>query len=147
VERVGLEWAVDFGCAGAAAASDPDLADLNEFDSAVATPVGDPELAKLLELEVAVSSAQLLEALSKTASFRAGDWQSVIDVLFRFTRAKPTRWRETSHALKEILRTFPESAKCLEGQGRFSVGEQMPWLSIEVLAVCLLPKDRVAGQE
>jgi hypothetical protein len=131
VKRVGLEWAIDFGCAGAAAVSDPDLADLKDFDSAVVTPVGDPGLAKLLELEMAVSSAQPLEALSKTASFQAGDWQSVIDVLFRFTRAKPSRWRETSHALKEILRTFPESAKFLEGQGRFSVGERLLWLSID----------------
>jgi hypothetical protein len=55
--------------------SDCDLADLNDFDSAVATPVDDLELTKLIELEVAVGSAQPLEALSKTASFRAGDWQ------------------------------------------------------------------------
>jgi hypothetical protein len=51
VKRVGLEWAIDFGCASAAAVSAADLADLNDFDSAVVTPVGDPELAKLLELE------------------------------------------------------------------------------------------------
>jgi hypothetical protein len=131
VKRVGLEWAIDFGCAGAAAVSDADLADLNDFDSAVASSVGDPELAKLLKLEVAVSSAQPLKALSQTASFRTGDWQSVIDVLFRFTHARPTRWRGMSHALKEILQRFPESAKSLEGQGKLSVGEQLLWLSID----------------
>jgi hypothetical protein len=143
--RVGLEWAIDFGCAGAAPVSDPDLADL--VDSAVAAPAGDPELSELLELEVAVSSAQPLGALSKTASFRAGDWQSVFNVLFRFTRAKPSRWRETSHVLKEILREFPESAKFLEGQGKFSVGEQLLWLSIDgfdrgSVAGCLDPTRR-----
>jgi hypothetical protein len=124
-----MEWAVDFACADVAPASDPDLADLADF--AVVTPVGDPELADLFELETAVSSRQPLDALSKSASFRAGDWQSVIDVLFRFTSAKPSRWRETSHALKEILRLFPESAKCLEGQGKVSVDEQLLWLSID----------------
>jgi hypothetical protein len=106
--RVGLEWAIDFDCAAA-----------------------DPEVADLTELEAAVSSEDAFEALSKTASFRAGDWQSVIDVLFRFTRAKPTRWRETARALKEILRSVPESTKCLEGQGKGSVGEQLRWLSID----------------
>jgi hypothetical protein len=106
--RVGLEWAIDFDCAAA-----------------------DPKVADLTELEAAVSSEDALEALSKTASFRAGDWQSVIDVLFRFTRAKPTRWRETSRALREILRSIPESTKCLEGQGKGSVGEQLLWLSID----------------
>jgi hypothetical protein len=105
------------------------LADLADF--AVVTPVVDPELADLFELETAVSSRHPLEALSKTASFRTGEWQSVIDVLFRFTSAKPSRWRETSRALKEILRLFPESAKCLEGQGKTSVGEQLLWLSID----------------
>jgi hypothetical protein len=96
VRRVELEWAIDFDCAGV-----------------------EPELADLIELEAAVSSPDPLEALSKTASFRTGDWQSVIDVIFRFTRAKPSRWRETSHALKEIVVQFPESAKYLDGQGRF----------------------------
>jgi hypothetical protein len=78
------------------------LADV--LDCPAAGPAGDPEKAALFELEVAVSSRQPLEALWKTASFRAGDWQSVVDALFRFTRAKPSRWREVSHALKEILR-------------------------------------------
>jgi hypothetical protein len=105
------------------------LADV--LDCPDADTAGDPEKAALFELEVAVSSTQLLEALSKTASFRAGDWQSVIDVLFRFTRAKPRRWRETSHTLKEILQKFPESAQFLEGQRKFSVGEQLLWLSID----------------
>jgi hypothetical protein len=93
--------------------------------------VGDPELSHLFELEVAVSSRRPLEALSKTASFRAGDCQSVFNVLFRFTCARPLRWRETSHALKEILRKFPESARCLECKGNVSVGEQLLWLSID----------------
>jgi hypothetical protein len=115
VRKVGMEWAVDFAGADAAPVSDPDLADLS--DSAIVTPVGNPELADFFELETAVSSRQPLEALSKSSSFRAGDWQSVIDVLFRFTSAKPSRWRETSHALKGILRLYPESAKCLEDQG------------------------------
>jgi hypothetical protein len=88
-------------------------------------------LTYLFELEEAVSSDDPLDALSKTASFRAGDWQSVIDVLFRFTSAKPSRWRETSHALKGIPRKFPESAKCLEGRSKVSVGEQLLWLSID----------------
>jgi hypothetical protein len=105
------------------------LADLADF--AFAAPACDPELTDLFELEVAVSSRHPLEALSKTASFRAGDWQIVFDVLFRFTRAKPSRWRETSHALKEILREFPESAQCLADQRRDSVGEQLLWLSID----------------
>jgi hypothetical protein len=94
-------------------------------DSVVAAPVGDPELVHLFELEAAVSSRRPLEALSETTSFRAGDWQSVIGAIFRFARAKPSRWRETSRALKEILREFPESAKFLEGQGKLSVGEQL----------------------
>jgi hypothetical protein len=128
-KMVGLEWAIDFEGVCAVPAGDPDLSDLGEF--ALAAPAGDSALADLVELEAAVSSRHPLEALSETASFRAGDWQSVIDVLFRFTRAKPTRWRETSHALKDILRKFPESAKCLEGQGKFSVGEQLLWLSID----------------
>jgi hypothetical protein len=109
---VGLEWAIDFDCVGA-------------------TPASDPDLAYLFELEAAVSSDDPLDALSKAASFRAGDWQSVIDALFRFTSAKPLRWRETSHALREILQKFPESVKCLEGQGKVSVGEQLLWLSID----------------
>jgi hypothetical protein len=75
--RVGLEWAIDLDCVGAAPANDPDLADL-------------------IELEAALSLDDPLGALSKTASFRAGDWRSVIDVLFRFTSAKPSRWWETS---------------------------------------------------
>jgi hypothetical protein len=85
---VGMEWAVDFACADAAPASDPDLGDLADF--AVVTSVDDPELADLFELETVVSSRHPLEALSKTASFRAGDWQSVVDVLFRFTSVKPS---------------------------------------------------------
>jgi hypothetical protein len=130
VRRVGLEWAIDFGCDAAALASDPDLADVCDFVGEA--PVGsDPELAELFELEGAVSSGDPLKALSKTAPFRVGHWQSVFDVIFRFTRAKPSQWRETSHALKEILREFRESAKCLEGQGKFSVGEQLLWLSID----------------
>jgi hypothetical protein len=88
-------------------------------------------MTDLFELEVAVRSEDPLEALSKTASFRAGDWQNVFDVIFRFTRAKPSRWRETSHALKEILRKCPESASCLGCQGKVSVGEQLLWLSID----------------
>jgi hypothetical protein len=111
---VGLEWAIDFDCVHAAPAPSPDLADL-------------------FELEAAVSSVDPLDALSKTALFRAGDWQSVIDVIFRSTRAKPSRWRETSHAVKEILLKFPDSTRCLESQGKFSVGEQLLWLSIDGL--------------
>jgi hypothetical protein len=128
---VGLEWAIDFVSAGETRASDPVLADL--VDSAFVTSVGDSELAELFELETAVNSRHPLEALSTTASFRAGEWQSVVDVLFRYTRAKPSRWRETSHALKEILRRFPESAKCLECQGQLSVGEHLLWFSIDGL--------------
>jgi hypothetical protein len=129
VRKVGLDWAVDFDCADQAPVSDPDLADLVDFTATA--PVSDPELAEWFELEVAVSSRQPLEALSKTASFLSGDWQGVVDVIFRFTRAKPTRWQEASHALKEILRSFPESARCLECQGRFSVGEHLLWVSID----------------
>jgi hypothetical protein len=109
---VGLEWAIDFDCA-------------------CAVPVSTPELTDLLELEAAVSSDDPLGALSKTAAFQAGDWQSVVDVLFRFTRAKPSRWRGTSHALKEILRMLPNAASYLAGQGKVSVGEQLLWLSID----------------
>jgi hypothetical protein len=127
--RVGLEWAIDFDGFSAGPASDPDLADLVEL--AIAAPVGAAQLADLFELEAAVSSRHPLEALSKTALFRTGDWQSVIEVLFRFTRARPSRWRETSHALKEILRQIPESSVCLDSQGKFSVGEQLLWLSID----------------
>jgi hypothetical protein len=101
------------------------------LDSVVAVPTIDPEFADLIELETAVSSRQPLKALSKTTAFRTCDWQSVVDVIFRFTSAKPSRWRETSHALKEILVKFPDSAKCLENQGKFSVGEQLLWLSID----------------
>jgi hypothetical protein len=146
--RVGLEWAIDFGSAGEARASDEDLADL--VDSAFVTSVGDSELAELFELEAAVSSRQPLEALSKTASFRAGDWQSVVDVLFRYTRAKPSRWRETSHALKEILQRFPESAKCLECQGQFAgenicFGSRSTDCAVVRWLVHLTPLDRTSS--
>jgi hypothetical protein len=60
--KVGLEWAIDFGA-----------------------PPSDPEFAHLFEL--AVASEDSLKALAETASFQAGDWLSVIDVIFRFSRA------------------------------------------------------------
>jgi hypothetical protein len=141
VKRVGLEWAIDF--ANVVPVGDPDLAGLVDFNAAA--PAGDPEPANQFELEAAVSSRHPLEALSKTASFRTGDWQSVFDVIFRFARAKSSRWRETSHALKEILVEFPESTKCLESQSTYSVGEQLLWLSIDgfdrgSVAGCLDPR-------
>jgi hypothetical protein len=129
MRKVGLEWATQFDYPSAVRVRSPQRAGL--ADCAVAAPGGDPELADLFELETAVSSLHPLEALLQTASCRAEDWQSVIDVLFRYARAKPSRWRETAHALKGILRKFPESTKCLAVQGKFSVGELLLWLSID----------------